>query len=73
VPWDEIRFPIDPELRAVEDLSQVAVVRSHEYDVEERYRCDTAGIFQVTVSVPDHEFARHYVIGRMSPAGAEAG
>jgi molecular chaperone DnaK (HSP70) len=69
VPWDEILFPIDPELRERRDLSGVAVVRSHEYDVEERYRCDAAGIFEVTVSVPDHEFARHYVIGRSSPAG----
>lgn len=70
VPWDEIRFPIDPSLRNVDDLSSVPVVRTHEYDIEERYRCDAAGIFEVTVTVPEHRFARRYVLGRSNPASA---
>jgi molecular chaperone DnaK len=64
VPWDEIRFPFDPALRDLDDLTGVSVVRDHGYEVEERYRCTSTGIFEVTVCVPNHDFSRRYTISR---------
>ncbi|MBN2370100.1 MAG: Hsp70 family protein [Vicinamibacteria bacterium] len=64
VPWEEIRFPFDPSLRDMKDLAGVSVVRDHGYEIEERYRCTSTGIFEVTVRVPEHDFSRHYVISR---------
>jgi molecular chaperone DnaK len=63
-PWEEIRFPFDPDLREMEDLSQVAVTRGSGYEVEERYSCDARGIFEVRISVPEHGYERRYVISR---------
>ena len=52
-PWDEIRFAFDPSLRDATDLAEIEVVRrdGDTPEVEEQYRCTSAGIFEVTLSV----------------------
>jgi molecular chaperone DnaK (HSP70) len=52
-PWDEVRFAFDPALRDATDLGGVQVVRREgpTPEVEEQYRCTSAGIFEVTLSV----------------------
>jgi hypothetical protein len=71
VPWDEIRFPFDPALRKEDDLASVPVERVgvNGREVEERYTCDSTGLFEVAVSVLGEEFSRTYRIGR--PSGAK--
>ena len=65
-PWDEIRFPFDPALRDRGDLSAVDVQRMDGPgpEIEERYRCTSAGTFEVTLAVLDDGFERTYRIAR---------
>ncbi len=65
-PWDEIRFPFDPALRAQGDLSGVDVRRldGEGPEIEERYMCTAAGTFEVTLAVLDDGFSRTYRIAR---------
>jgi molecular chaperone DnaK (HSP70) len=65
--WDEIRFPFDPALREVEDLSAVPVVMSEAASnqrIEELYACEAGGTVAVTIvsSVDGH--SRRYRLGR---------
>jgi molecular chaperone DnaK len=65
-PWEEIRFAFDPGLREAGDLAGVAVVRrdGDAPEVEERYRCTSAGIFEVTLSVLDEGYSRTFRMAR---------
>ncbi|HUG54241.1 MAG TPA: Hsp70 family protein [Vicinamibacteria bacterium] len=65
-PWDEVRFPFDPGLREASDLGGVPVVRREgpAPEVEERYRCTSAGIFEVTLAVLDDGYSRTFRIAR---------
>jgi molecular chaperone DnaK (HSP70) len=72
-PWDDIRFPFASELRRQRDLSGVPVQRLSNLgpEVEERYRCTTAGIFEVTLAVLDDGFSHTYEIARHSASASE--
>jgi molecular chaperone DnaK (HSP70) len=67
-PWDEIRFPFDPALRARDDLSLVPVRRlaGEGPEIEEHYRCTAAGTFEVTLTVLADGFTRSYRMARRS-------
>jgi molecular chaperone DnaK (HSP70) len=69
-PWDEIRFPFDPALRERGDLASVSVQRLERPgpEIEERYRCTSAGTFEVTLAVLDDGFERTYRIARPAHA-----
>jgi molecular chaperone DnaK (HSP70) len=68
-PWEEVRFPFDAALRESADLGGVPVVRREggAPEVEERYRCTSAGLFEVTLSVLDDGYSRTF---RMARGGA---
>jgi molecular chaperone DnaK (HSP70) len=63
-PWDEIRFPFDPELRDRGDLADVPVRRipGQGPEIEERYHCTSAGTFEVTLAVLDDGFSQTFRI-----------
>ena len=68
-PWDEIRFAFDPSLRDATDLAEIAVVRrdGETPEVEEQYRCTSAGIFEVTLSVlEDNGYSRTFRMAKGS-------
>ncbi len=71
-PWDEIRFPFDPARRNGVDLRGVEVQRlgGPGPEIEERYRCTSGGIFEVTLAVLEDGYSRTYRIA--SHAGGEA-
>jgi len=65
--WDEIRFPFDPALDAVEDLAAVPVLheaRAREQVVEERYSCEPSGAVTVAISSLPSGLGRRYTLGR---------
>jgi molecular chaperone DnaK (HSP70) len=70
--WDEIRFPLDPELRdaALESVEVVRSARAEEGEVEERYACDADGIVHVTITHVTAGYARTFPLARWA-AGAE--
>jgi len=64
-PWEEIRFPFEPALRAQADLSGEPVVRRDDGpDVEEVYRCGPEGGITVTLTSCDDGFSRSYSLRR---------
>jgi len=65
-PWEEVRFPFDAALRETADLAPVPVVRQEGAapEVEERYHCTSAGIFEVTLSVIDDGYSRTFRMAR---------
>jgi len=65
-PWEEVRFPFDAALRETADLAPVPVVRQEgaSPEVEERYHCTSAGIFEVTLSVIDDGYSRTFQMAR---------
>jgi molecular chaperone DnaK (HSP70) len=67
--WDEIRFPFDPALRGVEDLTLVDVSRLREgagSEVEEEYSCDASGIVKVSIWNRSADYRREYTLGNWS-------
>jgi molecular chaperone DnaK (HSP70) len=65
--WDEIRFPFDPALAAVDDLASVPVVHSQGARgqwIEERYACGPAGAVAVAISSQPSGLERRYTLGR---------
>jgi hypothetical protein len=65
--WDEIRFPFDPALRGVEDLTLVDVsLFPGDSEVEEEYSCDASGIVKVTISNRSAGYRREYALGNWS-------
>jgi molecular chaperone DnaK (HSP70) len=69
--WDEIRFPFDPALRRVPDLTQASVVYSGAAgrEAEESYVCDGSGVVTVTIkSLPDG-YRRAYRLGKWAASG----
>jgi molecular chaperone DnaK (HSP70) len=65
-PWEEIRFPFEPGLRARRDLKNVSVKRlTHDGpEVEERYRCTAAGTLEVDLTVLDDGYTRTFKVAR---------
>jgi molecular chaperone DnaK len=72
-PWDEIRFPFDPSLRAETDLSRVVVSRLVDEgpEIEENYQCSATGILEVTLKILDDGFSRTYTLARRAGARQE--
>ncbi|MBL0157235.1 MAG: Hsp70 family protein [Bryobacterales bacterium] len=65
--WDEIRFPFDPALAAVEDLSATPVTHSDAAAgqlIEERYTADSSGAVRVTISNRTAGYQRVYRLAR---------
>ncbi len=73
--WDEIRFPFDPSLAALADLSGVEVRRNGvvpEQQVEECYTCDPSGAMAVTITSTATGLSRQYRLGRWADSGSVA-
>jgi actin-like ATPase involved in cell morphogenesis len=67
--WDEIRFPFEPSLGRLADLSTVSVQHSPDamhQQIEERYDCDSGGSIRVTIANLRAEYERTYQLGRWS-------
>ena len=67
--WDEIRFPFDPGLERVTDLTTVPVSHSgaaQGQSVEEKYECDSGGSASVTITNQSSGFSRTYQLGHWS-------
>jgi molecular chaperone DnaK len=73
-PWEEIRFPFEPELRGADRLETVPVSRLGRSgpEVEERYRCASDGTLEVTLSLPREGFSRTYTIVRRAEVLSES-
>lgn len=70
--WDDIRFPFDPALAAVEDLKGVAVTRSEtpaRQTIEERYEADATGSVHVEIANLTAGYARRYRLARWAASG----
>lgn len=64
-PWDEVRFPFDPNLREADDLCAVPVSRRDDGPlVEERYLCTDAGTVEVRLTVLDDGFSGAFRLAR---------
>jgi molecular chaperone DnaK (HSP70) len=65
--WDEIRFPFDPALKDVADLSAVPV---NNYgsggQIEELYECDAGGSISVTIANMSAGYSRKFQLGHWS-------
>lgn len=65
--WDEIRFPFDPALEAVQDLVSIPVEHSSAaaaQTIEERYEAGPGGGVAVTISNLNSAYSRTYQLGR---------
>ncbi len=73
--WDDIQFPFEPALQAIDDLTLVEVQRREGIDmeVEEEYLCDASGIVKVTIRDRLTGYRREYQLGRWSSSAARAG
>lgn len=66
-PWDEIYFPLDPQLKDEQRWDISRIHRSsgvHNQQIEERYECDSAGIIRVTISNLTAGYSRTYRLRR---------
>lgn len=71
--WDEILFPFDPMLRAVDDLSQVGVHpsgTSRGQLIQESYSCDAAGTVEVHIKNLSADYTRSYRLARWAGEAA---
>jgi molecular chaperone DnaK (HSP70) len=66
--WDEIRFPFDPALKEITDLSAVPVsYRNHSSEqVEELYQCASDGSITVTIANLSAQYSRKFQLGHWS-------
>ncbi|MBV9676774.1 MAG: Hsp70 family protein [Acidobacteriaceae bacterium] len=67
--WDEIRFPFDPALKEVRDLSALAVTNrdgNGEQVVEELYECDSGGSISVTIANRSSNYSQKFQLGHWS-------
>jgi len=68
--WDEIRFPFDPALRDVPDLSELPVTHLPEavdQEIEESYSCDSNGSVVARITNLSGGYHREYRLGRWKP------
>jgi hypothetical protein len=71
--WQEILFPYAPDLASHRNLKSVRVQRDpavSSHDVEEVYRCDAAGVVEVTIADQTTGYSRTF---RVREAGGAAG
>ncbi len=65
--WDEIRFPFDPALQDVADLSAVPVNNHGSGEqIEELYECDAGGSITVTIANVSADYSRRFRLGHWS-------
>jgi len=67
--WDEIRFPFDPALQELEDLSPAAVVgfpAGSAQRISELYQCNSSGAITATISNDSAGYSRTYRLGHWS-------
>lgn len=65
--WEQIQFPIDPQLQGHSDLASVPVARLADAGgmrIREEYTCDANGRLQVRISAEPGGFAREYSIAQ---------
>jgi molecular chaperone DnaK (HSP70) len=65
--WDEIRFPFDPALATLTDLSQVPVEHSEiaqSQEIHERFICDANGAVRVELSNATGHYTRSFDLAR---------
>ncbi len=65
--WEQIQFPIDPQLQGHSDLASVPVARLADASgmrIREEYTCDANGRLQVKISAEPGGFAREYSIAQ---------
>ena len=63
--WQEAIFPFDPDLVGAERLDKIPVERRPDvesYSIEEVYRCDAAGVIEVTITNLTTGYAKTYRI-----------
>ncbi|MGO9240199.1 MAG: Hsp70 family protein [Bryobacteraceae bacterium] len=74
-PWDEIRFPFDPRLAGLADLSGIPVER-HEINagqrIEEEYEVSSSGTVTVRLRNVTAAYQREYALGRWAAKKAPA-
>jgi molecular chaperone DnaK (HSP70) len=73
--WDAIRFPFDPALRGIDDLSlyDVGVMgNAHGCEIEEEYTCDASGIVKVGIRNRTAGYQREYTLGNWSRTAPRA-
>ncbi len=71
--WDEIRFPFDPALQGLSELTNVPVAHSTtaaKQEIEEKFSCDSTGAVTVTISNITSSYSRDYRLGRWSSKAA---
>ena len=67
--WDEIRFPFDPAIQDVTDLTLLPIAYSDSaaaQTIEERYECDSGGSTTVIITNQTTGFLRSYQLGHWS-------
>jgi len=71
--WDEVLFPLDPELAKRDDLSSIAVEHSgaalHQ-EVQEEYACSAAGTLTATIHNLTSGYQREYALARWAGKSA---
>lgn len=73
-PWDEIRFPFDPQLQGLSDLATVPVSRmpaTSDFVIEETYTCDSSGHLAVEIANKSTGYEKRFRLGHWSPTEAK--
>jgi hypothetical protein len=73
--WEQIRFPFDPDLQSLHDLSAYPVERLPDQihlTVREKYTCDAKGNVHVKISAEPSGYTRNFLIGHSGTNGATA-
>ena len=71
--WEQIRFPFDPQLQRVPDLSACPVqplTNQGSLTVHEKYTCDANGNLQVKISADPTGYSRNFLIGQATGNGS---
>lgn len=66
--WDEIRFPFDPALKEIENLSAMPVsnLNHSSQQAEELYECDSDGSIAVTIANLSTHYLQKFLLGHWS-------
>jgi molecular chaperone DnaK (HSP70) len=71
--WEQIRFPFDPRLQSLHDLSACPVQRLEDHSnltVHETYTCDAKGNVQVKISADPSGYTRNFLIAQSAHDGS---
>jgi molecular chaperone DnaK (HSP70) len=71
--WEQIRFPFDPDLQSLHDLSAYPVERLPDQihlTIREKYTCDAKGNVHVKISAEPSGYTRSFLIGHSGTNGA---